>query len=233
MAPQIDFTTEIFRPNLEKFGATFDFDLRKRGYFPRGGGHCVIDVKPILRLKSVDICDFGEVEEFFGWSFVAGTLPIKMANEITEGAKSKIKTLNLNKVINIETYKESVDIASGNCSGIILGCKTTTNCILGGSALGSRKETCFNSGERSAGEIVDLIPIKACVDDHVQDQLIIFMALATGHSRIRTGPLTLHTKTAIHIAELITKVKFNVFEDGSSYVIECDGIALENKFLNI
>ena len=32
MAPQIDFITEVFRPNLEKFGATFDFDLFTRGY---------------------------------------------------------------------------------------------------------------------------------------------------------------------------------------------------------
>lgn len=31
MAPQIDFTTEIFRPNLERFGATFNFDLIRRG----------------------------------------------------------------------------------------------------------------------------------------------------------------------------------------------------------
>lgn len=31
MAPQIDFTTEIFRPNLEQFGATFDFTLERRG----------------------------------------------------------------------------------------------------------------------------------------------------------------------------------------------------------
>lgn len=32
------------------------------------------------------------------------------------------------------------------------------------------------------------------------------MALANGQSRVRTGKLTLHTKTAIHIAELMTKV---------------------------
>lgn len=31
MAPQIDFITEILRPNLERFGATFDFDLIRRG----------------------------------------------------------------------------------------------------------------------------------------------------------------------------------------------------------
>lgn len=37
-------------------------------------------------------------------------------------------------------------------------------------------------------------------------QLVLFMALAKGHSRLRTGELTLHTKTAIHVAELITGV---------------------------
>lgn len=37
-------------------------------------------------------------------------------------------------------------------------------------------------------------------------QLILFMALANGISRIRTGPVTLHTKTAIHVAEQLTQV---------------------------
>ncbi len=35
------------------------------------------------------------------------------------------------------------------------------------------------------------------------------MALAPGKSAIRGGPLTLHTKTAIHIAQLLTEVKTN------------------------
>lgn len=39
-------------------------------------------------------------------------------------------------------------------------------------------------------------------------QLIIFMALAAGHSSIRCGPLTMHTQTAIHVAEKIMKVQY-------------------------
>ena len=44
----------------------------------------------------------------------------------------------------------------------------------------------------------------------VQDQMIIFMALADGESRLLCGPLTLHTETAIHIAEKMTGAKFKV-----------------------
>lgn len=35
------------------------------------------------------------------------------------------------------------------------------------------------------------------------------MALAKGKSKIRTGPISLHTKTAIHIAELLTSVNLS------------------------
>ncbi len=35
------------------------------------------------------------------------------------------------------------------------------------------------------------------------------MALAKGHSKVRCGPLSDHTKTAIYVTELLTKVSFN------------------------
>ena len=37
-------------------------------------------------------------------------------------------------------------------------------------------------------------------------QLVILMALAKGRSVVRSGSVTLHTQTAIHLAELMTKV---------------------------
>ncbi|KAK3700181.1 hypothetical protein QZH41_010618 [Actinostola sp. cb2023] len=64
--------------------------------------------------------------------------------------------------------------------------------------------------ERVAGDAVDEllrnVDSGGCVDEHLQDQLIIFMALAAGKSQIKSGPLTMHTKTAIHVAQLVTKV---------------------------
>lgn len=42
-----------------------------------------------------------------------------MAHEFSDGAKIAIKKLGLNKFIEIEVYKESPDMAVGNCSGIM------------------------------------------------------------------------------------------------------------------
>lgn len=88
-----------------------------------------------------------------------------------------------------------------------LGCHTTTNCTLGGSAINGRNQKPFETGQKAANELIDVIRAKSCVDTYIQDQLIIFMALAKGVSRIRCSfPLTLHTQTAIYITELMTKV---------------------------
>lgn len=104
--------------------------------------------------------------------------------------------------------------------------------MLGGSALGSRNEQAFATGTKAAIEVTECTNARSCVDTHVQDQLIIFMALARGVSRMRcTLPLTMHTQTAIYIAELITQARFNVIEQGSTGIIECNGIGYENEFL--
>lgn len=113
-----------------------------------------------------------------------------------------------------------------------IGCETTTNCILGTSALGSRNQRPFESGKKAVQDLIQCINSGSCVDPYVQDQLIIFMALARGVSRLRcTLPVTLHTRTAIYVVELLTKAKFNITEDGATALIECTGIGYENQQL--
>lgn len=72
------------------------------------------------------------------------------------------------------------------------------------------------------------------VCEHTQDQLILPMALARGTSRIRVGPLSLHTQTAIHVAERMAGAKFTVTPAaassgmrGDGFIIACDGIGFD------
>jgi RNA 3'-terminal phosphate cyclase (ATP) len=88
-----------------------------------------------------------------------------------------------------------------------LACETSTKCVIGGSGLGNRNERANETGAKAASEILKALESQACVDEHVQDQLIIFMALASGESQIRcANPLTLHTQTAIYVSELMSQV---------------------------
>ncbi|XP_055911106.1 RNA 3'-terminal phosphate cyclase [Eupeodes corollae] len=230
MAPPVDFMTEIFRPNLEKFGTTFDLDLLRRGYFPKGGGHCRVTVYPAKQLNPIEIINFGEIAEVFGWSYVAGVLPLNIAQEMEKGAVDVLEKCGTKK-INIEVYKESQQMSRDPGSGIILGASTSSGCVLGSSALGDPKTKPYQKAASAANELLSAICNRECIDQHVQDQLIIYMALANGTSTIQTGKLTTHTLTAIHVAELMTGVKFETTEDPRSgvSVVKCKGIGIINN----
>lgn len=45
-------------------------------YYPKGGGHCIVNVRPVKCLNAINLVDCGDVSRIFGWSFVAGSLPI-------------------------------------------------------------------------------------------------------------------------------------------------------------
>ena len=83
------------------------------------------------------------------------------------------------------------------------------------------------------------------MDEWLQDQLVVYMALAAGTSRIVTGSLTLHTQTAIWVAEQLCGAHFEVekidggqkkhWESGGygqegripgRHLIRCEGIGL-------
>uniref|UniRef100_A0A8C9TH73 RNA 3'-terminal phosphate cyclase n=1 Tax=Scleropages formosus TaxID=113540 RepID=A0A8C9TH73_SCLFO len=205
MAPQIDYTLKVFKPIVEKFGVHFDCDLKMRGYYPKGGGEVVVKVNPVKELSPVTMMERGNITKIYGRAFVAGVLPFKLAKDMLTAAVRTIRKEIKDLYVNIQALQEK-DKACGNGNGIM--------------------------------EVLPMllrnIRHNGCVDEFLQDQLIIFMALVKGTSRIRTGPLTLHTQTAIHVAEQLTKAKFSVTkaEDehstGETYIIECQGAGATN-----
>jgi RNA 3'-terminal phosphate cyclase len=79
--------------------------------------------------------------------------------------------------------------------------------------------------------------LPSTVDTHMQDQLIIFMALANGWSAIRVGGeegLTLHTRTAMWVAECLVGCLFEVEESSEGgkeegIVLKCFSVGVEGR----
>jgi RNA 3'-terminal phosphate cyclase (ATP) len=238
MAPQIDEYTEIFLPNISKFGFDFEFEVVRKGFFPRGGGEVNFFLKPVKQLQPITMTSPGVVQSIIGWSFTAGNLPQRVAEQMTSAAKRQILEADVPALrgvpVRIETYKEDTSCAPHSGSGIVLLAKTSTGCILGGSALGAPRVSPEDTGAKAAEELLEAVESGGCVDKYIQDQMIIFMALAAGPSTLVTGPITLHTETAIHIAEKLTKAKFKIsacHENNRAWVITCEGIGLVNHNL--
>ncbi|XP_034529593.1 RNA 3'-terminal phosphate cyclase [Notolabrus celidotus] len=236
MAPQIDYTVKVFKPIVEKFGINFDCDIRMRGYYPKGGGEVMVTVNPVKELQPVNMMERGNITKIYGRTFVAGVLPFKLAKDMSTAAVRTIRKEIKELYVNIQSLQEK-DKAYGSGNGIIIIAESSTGCVFAGSALGKKGVYADKVGMEAAEMLLRNIRNNGCVDEFLQDQLIIFMALAKGKSRIRTGPVTLHTQTAIHVAEQLTQAKFTItkcedeLSTNETYIIECEGSGVTNPHL--
>ena len=87
---------------------------------------------------------------------------------------------------------------------VLVVAETEDGLLFGASAVGGKTQAL----RACVRELRDDLASGACVDRHMQDQLVALMALAGGESSVRTGPLTLHTRTAVHWASELTGARF-------------------------
>jgi RNA 3'-terminal phosphate cyclase (ATP) len=219
MAPQYDYWERVFWPTLrDQCGLDPDqvqATVIRRGYFPKGGGEVHVRTQPCQRpLLPIQLTERGDVCEIRIRAFYAGKLPRHLAQTMADAAHRYLQqhivttTKKAPVKYHVEVVMEHQAVGSG--LGILIVAKTTTGCLLAGSALSSPKKVAGQVGIDAAAELFATLQNGGCVDEWLQDQLIIFMALAEGSSEILTGSLTLHTQTAIWIAEEMSGVKFEV-----------------------
>jgi RNA 3'-terminal phosphate cyclase (ATP) len=240
MAPQYDYWEQIFVPTLNKMGIAsnaIEATVIRRGYFPKGGGEVLAVTKPCTGpLLPIVLTDRGYLKTINIRSFYGGNCPKVVALNMAKSAKSEVRLRY--PAIPIHTTISFDESAIGSGSGILLVAETSTGCRLGGSALGSRQESPKESGIQAAKQLCETLEDGGCVDEYLQDQLIIYMALASGRSQVLTGSLTLHSKSAICVAEKFCNATFEIRKiddlvdstpDSSGripgkHIIRCEGI---------
>jgi RNA 3'-terminal phosphate cyclase (ATP) len=78
----------------------------------------------------------------------------------------------------------------------------------------------------AAEELAALIDSGATVDDHMLDQLVVYMALGAGGEVLARAPLSMHAKTAMAVCEqMMPWVKFKTTEKGNGgklVMVTCD-----------
>ena len=112
---------------------------------------------------------------------------------------------------------------SATTFSIQLVATTTTGCVLSANAASQRVGTERETVTQALLELEALVMSGSCVDEHTQDQLIVFMALAAMQQgaliqelRCTTPKNSKHADTAMHFASLLTGTKFDVEDDNDS-----------------
>lgn len=237
-APPVDYYQHVFLHHLQHFGINIECNILKRSYNnPKGGGHLQLKIKPLTQvLCPITLFKEENIRQKISYDILtctAGRVNPQVAQQIVNGATSVLNTSGRGSTNNSQKAEVRFDMqhcdhntAVGNGSSVLIKANVmalAAKTVLAASADGTAKINPSETGARAARELLgQLNSGNAACDQYAQDQLIIFMALASGQSQIQTGPLTLHTRTAIYITELLTSARFKVSEDNN--LIECQGI---------
>eukprot|EP00116_Pleurobrachia_bachei_P004890 sb/3465152/ len=225
-APPIDYFTRVFSHYAALFGVRYETEVVRRGFNPRGGGEVEVKIHPLTHLQPVTLLERGD--------------PVSATVSVLGGTGKRC----LHPAVSLLSrrfgdLKISTEVLEEGCQegwGITILLKTNKGCLLAASSVGANKRSPERLATDTTERLIKDYEEGGCCDCYMQDQVIILAALARGTSRIRTGPLTLHTKTAIHVCEALTGARFSVTkeENGNlgeqSYVIECEGVGHTNMF---
>ena len=156
----------------------------------------------------------GKVKRFLAQKLVTNVLKTL---KLFISSSSSLSLVSRKELSSIQPTVEIIhhNPAIGNACGILLYATTSSSSsspqnIFCSSIILSRNEKVQDASNKVVQEFLYNLNSGGCVDEWLQDQLILFMALAKGTSRIKVGCLTLHTQTAIDIAVRMTGATFEV-----------------------
>lgn len=197
MAPPFHFIAETFVPLLEAMGADITLRLERYGFYPAGGGQLVVAIRPVDRLRPLNVLDAGPLRGRSALAVVS-----RLSADIAERELAVLRErLGLDES---ECRVEKARSAGpGNVVMVRLEKKALTETF---TAFGEKGVPAERVARRLAEEVEAHVAAGVPVGTHLADQLLVPVALAGGGSFV-TLPLSLHATTNIDVIEMLLGVR--------------------------
>jgi RNA 3'-phosphate cyclase len=202
-APTTDYLRHVTAWFLARMGLRLDFLDVRPGFYPKGGGRIALRVTP-GGLAPLDLTEPGER---------TGIGVLSLASQ--DLSRSEVAERQIEGVYGVlNATRESFDYCPTRSPGTaVLVTAEYENCWLGASNLGERGKRAEKVGRECAQELDRLMKMGACLDPHMADQILPFLALAGGESRVRVAEVTDHCRTNMRVIEQFLPARFTVDEE--------------------
>lgn len=223
-SPIWDYIRDCWLPLLKSLGFWGEIKLEKGGFYPRGGGKALINIKPAEILKSFNCTDRGELVRIRGSSGIAN---------LEESIAKRQKHQALRRLYNIcqDSKLKTVTLPSpGKGTFVILKAEFSKCGCACFSSLGAPGKPAEKVADEAVDELIAFLDTDGCVDQYMADQILLPLSIIPGESVFRTNRITQHLLTNIHVIQQFLPVKIN-FEGalGSPGLINICGAALNGK----
>ena len=164
-----------------------------------------MEVQPSPSLGPISLLERGSLRKIRGLS-AASLLPKHVAERQREEALWRIE-----KEMKIQAEITILPDPPSRGPGSFLFLVTESESALAGfSSLGRRGKRAEEVAEEAVNSLKDHLEAEGCVDPHLADQLIPFMAVAKGNSSFTTTRVTEHLLTNLWVVQHFNNAKISV-----------------------
>jgi RNA 3'-phosphate cyclase len=203
-SPTMDYFKHCFLKIIEKMGVKVEINIIKRGYYPEGGAEARVEIST-SQIKNINLTERGNLIKILAISGASDSLKEKkVAERQLAGVREVLGKLKLPIEEEIEYEKSQ---SPGSHILLAAECKNT---ILGVDNLGKLGKRAEDVGKEAALELLKEEKSGACLDRHLTDQILPYLALAKGRSGVTVSEITEHCKTNIWVIEKFLEGKFKI-----------------------
>eukprot|EP00760_Papus_ankaliazontas_P028932 PhM_4_TR4068/c0_g1_i1/m.39044/K01974/RTCA, rtcA; RNA 3'-terminal phosphate cyclase (ATP) len=222
-SPVADGYAHVLFPLLKDLiGLDLRCSVLRRGVFPKGQGQLGISVhgRSAYPFPSFNLVDRGVPTGVFD-VFIMTTSRAKPAAVVVAAKESEANlraVFGAGNVTAVNINKDATACDALDAGGsILIVTHTTTGCRLAAQVIMERGFVDASRVKAAVQELHEDVMSGGCVDRHYQDQLVLWMAMCEGTSRLRVGlELSEHTQCAIATVHATTPARFEVTQDDST-----------------
>ncbi len=244
--PPFDYLADVFLPAVARAGVRARATLGRAGFYPKGGGEIEAAVEPVappslpvpvpvpgsvpegaerVGLAPIVLDRRGPLRRIEVRALISN-LPSHIAQRECDRAGRVLGKVAAEAGAELDVGVRRLP-AEGPGTMVFALASFEDGTAAGFDALGELGKPAERVAEEAASALCAFLASGASVDPHLCDQLIPYMALAAGRSRILTSELTEHARTCIWLVERFLPVRFAVREaaPGAPAEVEVDGAA--------
>jgi RNA 3'-phosphate cyclase len=212
-SPTFEYFSRVTRAGFRKVGIEVNADVKRRGYYPVGGGIVSTTVKASKGVLPT-LLDSPSLLGPVTIVSVCSRLPRHVAER---QAQSAIRALTQEGITDIATtILEQESLSPGSS---VLTSMVDSSTFLGSDSIGRKGVRAEVVGEIAAADFVKTVKTRASVDVHLADTVAPLLMLADRPSKLRVPEVTGHLETSLHVGRQFTGADFFTTRSEGAYVI--------------
>ncbi|MDG7020476.1 MAG: RNA 3'-terminal phosphate cyclase [Nitrososphaerota archaeon] len=213
-SPTSDYLGSVVAPAMKRVGVSFAFEVKRRGYYPNGGGRALAHIDACRGVEPLQLAS-GRGEAQGGDASVVsrcGSLPVRVAERQAESAAAALREGG----VGVAKREVSLEDSASPGSSILVS-YVRDGCYLGGDSIGAKGKPAETVGREAARGFLASFASTARVDHHLADMLAPILCLSAEPSALLIPYVSEHLRTSLHVANQFTSAEHSVEErDGAA-----------------